>query len=233
MSDSTITGTRNQAASATTWNGAATTLQVNQQVFLPQTPDGTVFVAALNAAANPSQAEIVLTSGGGAPTMAGLPAFAALPWVETANFHRNNLSITNISAVATTPVLVEAVGPGIPGVTPVALPDGTPVALGPGQGAQGATSSPTLQLLVQATGPTTAVVGVIGGPSAGGTNGKVIAVSATANTGPGGPPPPSGYYATTTANEYSLTFSGDGQPVFVANLSFSATSTATVTLRAI
>lgn len=217
------------------WNGQPSTLLVNQSVGMPQTTNGTMIVTATNQASQNNMGQLALTSGGAQPLMLDVPPLANQPTVQMNNWKANNLNITNISANANTPILVQAVGPGIPGLTPLALPIGTPLQLGFGQVAQGNTSPQYMQLVIQSTAPTLGIVGWIGGPpDASGNNGYVVAVNATQNTGPGtGVNPPQGYYATTTSNTYTFSFNWQGSVAFVANLSPSTAQALTVLLRAL
>lgn len=218
------------------WNGQPTTLLVNQNVVIPQTPNGTTIFAGTNQTTQNNQGQLSLTSGGGQPTFLTLNANANQPSILVQNWQANNLSVTNISPNTNTPILVQVVGPGMPGVTPISLPIGpTGVQLSLGQVAQGNASPQWMQLLIQSTGPTLGIIGVIGGPpDASGNNGYVIAVNAISNTGPGtGQAPPPGYYATTTSNSYVYTFNWGSSLVFVANMSPSTASGVTVVMRAL
>lgn len=217
------------------WNGAPTTLLTNQNTVMPQTPNGTVVLTLLNQTSGNNQGQIALTSGGAIPQFITVDAHANQPTAKTANWQANNLSLTNVSANNDTPILVQAVGPGIPGITPLALTIGTPLLLSYGQVAQGNSSPQWVQLVVQVTGPTLGILALIGGPpDATGNNGYLIAVNASANTGPGStPPPPPGYYATTTSNTYTFPFNWGSSLVFVANMSPSTAQSVSVLLRAL
>lgn len=217
------------------WNGSPTVLLTSQNVVMPQTPNGTTIFAATNQSTLNNQGQVSLTSGGAAPELIGVPALTSQPTVKIDNWKANNLSVTNISANNDTPILVQAVGPGIPGITPQTMTVGTPLPLAMGQCAQTNALPQYMQLVIQVTGPTLGIVGVIGGPPDGeGNNGYVIGVNATANTGPGtGTPAPAGYYATTTSNTYAYQFNWGSSLVFVANLSPSTAQTVSALLRAL
>lgn len=217
------------------WTGSPTVLLTSQNTVMPQTPNGTTIFAATNQSTMNNQGQIALTSGGGAPTLLDIPALTSQPTVNINNWKADNLSVTNISANNNTPILVQAVGPGIPGITPQSLTIGTPLPLALGQCAQTNALPQYMQLVIQVTGPTLGIVGVIGGPpDASGNNGYVIGVNAPANTGPGtGVPAPAGYYATTTSNTYAYQFNWGSSLVFVSNLSPSTAQTVSILLRAL
>jgi hypothetical protein len=208
---------------------------VSQNVVLPQTPNGTTVFAATNQATINNQGQLSLTSGGGAPQFLDVPAFANQPTILIYNWKANNLSVTNVSANNNTPILVQAVGPGMPGITPLSLQIGTGLSMAAGQCAQGNASPQWMQLLIQSTAATLGILALIGGPPDGsGNNGYVIAVNAAANTGPNtGVTPPVGYYATTTSNSYAFQFNWGSSLVFVANMSPSTAQALTVTMRAL
>jgi len=220
---------------AAAWNGSPQVLLTSQNTVIPQTPNGTTIFAATNQALQNNQGQISLTSGGGAPTILDVPALTSQPTININNWKANNLSATNISLNNTTPILVQAVGPGIPGITPLPLVIGTPLLLALGQSAQGNASPQYMQLVIQVTGPTLGIIGFIGGPpDPSGNNGYVVAVNATSNTGPGtGVPAPAGYYATTTSNTYAYQFNWGSSLVFVSNLSPSTAQTVSILLRAL
>jgi hypothetical protein len=226
----------NQNSVNATWNGSPTSLLVSQNIVMPQTPNGTTVFAATNQSTINNQGQLSLTSGGGAPQFVDVPAFANQPSVLIKNWQANNLSVTNISVNNNTPILVQIVGPGIPGITPQSLPiGGTGVGLAAGQCAAGNASPQWMQLLIQSTAPTLGILAIIGGPpDTSGNNGYVIAINAAANTGPGtGVNPPAGYYATTSGNSYAYQFNWGSSQVFVANLSPSTAQALTVVMRAL
>jgi hypothetical protein len=218
------------------WDGSPLVLAVNQNAVMPQTPAGSMVLSYLNVSAQNNLGELSVTSGGGAPQFLYAPALSTEPGVVVNNWQTNNLSITNISANLSTPIRIQAIGPGIPGSTPVALPTGSPgIALAPGRSASGPTQPRYMQLVVQASSGARSVFAVIGGPAdQTGNNAYVIAVNASATTGPPGTAPaPPGYYATTRDNSYVLTFNWSGSSIFVANLSSSVTAPLSVLLRAL
>lgn len=234
MSDTTAEGIQVQIAVAN-WTGAPTTLNVpSDSVNMPQTANGSMIVTAINKTTGNSAGTITISSGGSGTTPPDLPPQATAPWAEVQNFMANNLQITNISTATATPILVQAIGPGIPGVTPKTLSIGVSLPLAFGEVAQGGTNPQRMILRIQNTTSTQSVVGVIGGPNdPSGNNGKVIALNAPQNTGPGGPTPPAGYYATTINNSYNLDFNWNGAGIFVGNLSSSNAASLTLTLMAV
>lgn len=217
------------------WNGQPSTLLVNQSVGMPQTNNGTMIVTATNQATQNNMGQLALTSGGAQPVMLDVPPLANQPTVQMNNWKANNLNITNISANTNTPILVQAVGAGIPGLTPLTLAIGDPLLIGFGQVAQGNTSPQFMQLVIQSNAPTLGVIGFIGGPvDSSGNNGYVVAVNASQNSGPGtGVTPPQGYYATTTSNTYTYSFNWQGASMFVANLSPSTAQALSILMRAL
>ncbi|HYW09549.1 MAG TPA: hypothetical protein VE913_21485 [Longimicrobium sp.] len=220
---------------AASWNGQPTVLLANQSASMPQTPNGTTILAATNQATLNNAGMLAITSGGAQPQTPTIPALANQPTILTNDWQANNLSLTNISINTATPILVQAVGPGIPGITAQPLVIGTALPLAFGQVAQGNTSPQYMQLVIQVNAPTLGVVGVIGGPQDGsGNNGMVIAVNAVANTGPNtGVTPPQGFYATTTSNTFTFSFNWAGASVFVANLSPSTAQSVSILIRAL
>lgn len=220
---------------AGTWTGTPTVLLYNQNATMAQTTNGTMILSATNQSTQNNAGTLAITSGGGAPVMLNLPALANQPVIQMQNWAANNLSVTNVSSNSSTSVMVQAVGPGLPGITAQTLTIGTPLPLAFGQVAQGNTNPQYMQLVIQSNAATLGVVGVIGGPTDNqGNNGMVIAVNATANTGPGtGVAAPAGYYATTTSNTYTYSFNWSGSSIFVANLSPSTAQSVSVTVRAL
>ena len=228
-----LLGHANSAINAA-WNGSPSVLLVNQNLAMPQTPNGTTILSSTNQSSMNNGGTLGLTSGGAPPQFITVPANANQPSILIQNWNANNLSISNVSANNNTPILVQMVGPGIPGITPLNLPVNSTIALSAGQIAAGNANPQWMQLLIQSTAPTLGILGIIGGPPDGtGNNGYVIAVNSTANTGPGGAPPPTGYYATTTSNSFTFQFNWGSSQVFVANLSPSTAQALNITMRAL
>lgn len=217
------------------WNGIGKVLAVNQSAVMPQTPNGTTILGWMNQAPTNNAGQLSVTSGGSAPTFLIAPALAAQPSIWVNNWQANNLSITNISANAQTPIYISLFGPGIPGQTPLALQtNGTPLGLTTGQSATATALPQYMRLNLTGTSSGLCIFAIIGGPPTdnGGNNGYVIAVNSTSgNTGPGtGMAPPPGYYATTTSNYYSFQFNWGSQKIYVVNMSPATSSAAQVTL---
>lgn len=215
------------------WNGIGMTLLVSQNVVMPQTANGTMIFGWVNQSTINNMGTLSVTSGGSAPDILDAPAFSAQPGVLMRNWHANNLSVTNISANNDTPIWISAYGPGVPGQTSLALAtNGTPVALATSQSAKAIALPQYMRLTMKSSTPTLCIFAIIGGPTnSTGNNGYVIAVNATANTGPNtGNPPPPGYYATTSNNSYSFQFNWGGSLVYVVNMSPATSSGAQVSL---
>jgi len=206
-------------------------------VNMPQTPNGSMVFAYQNNTTMTNQGTLSLTSGGGAPQFLPVPALANQPSILINNWQANNLSVTNVSPTGTnTPIWIEAIGPGLPGLTPVNLPvDGTTVGLVTYQAAQGTALPRYMQLILQANSGSLTIFSVIGGPTdASGNNAYVMSVNAVANTGPGtGVQPPAGYYATTTSNYFTYQFNWGSSAIFVANISPSTAALSSISVRAL
>jgi hypothetical protein len=217
------------------WDGAPKTLLTSQNANIPQTPNGTMVLAYQNVGRGNNLGTISITSGGGNPSFHNAPALTNQPSILIDNWQANNLSVTNVSTNADTPIRIQAIGPGIPGTNPIALPIGPPgVVLANGQTAQGNASPQWMQLVISCPASTLAILALIGGPSdSSGNNGYVFAVNCSANTGPGGPSPPEGYYATTTSNTYAFQFNFGSSVVFVANMSSLNAAPLNVLMRAL
>lgn len=192
--------------SAVPWNGDATTLEQYESVAMQQTPDGSMLIGYRNASQFNSAGKLAWTSAASPPAILLAPALALAPSVLCHDWGGNNLTITNISVVAATPISVSAYGPGL-GSTPVPLPIGSPgVQLALSQAAQGTTTGGWMQLGFRQSNGDAAVFGIIGGPvNADGTNAYVIALNSIAgDTGPNtGKPAPFGYFATSSGNSWS------------------------------
>lgn len=214
------------------WNGSPVTLNVNESVSMPQTPNGTMIFGYFNQSTQNNSGTLIATSGAGAPTSLTAPANSLQPSIWMNNWQANNLNVTNTSANANTPIWVSAFGPGVPGQYPLSLPsDGTPVPLVPAQSAQGNALPRYMQLVMTCNAATLAIFAIIGGP--GTNNGYVISVNAAYNSGPDGQPPPKGYYATTTGNSYPFSFNWGSSLVYVVNMSPATTSGANVLMRSL
>lgn len=215
------------------WNGSPVTLQVNQNVKMAQTPNGTMIFGYVNQATQNNSGALSLTSGGSQPTFLTALPFANQPGIVMNNWAANDLSVTNISASNNTPIWVSSFGPGIPGQFPLNLPVGTAVPLAVAQSAQGKANPQWMQLILTCNSASLAIFAFVGGPPDNtGNNGYVVAVNATQNTGAGtGTPAPAGYYATTTSNSYTYQFNWASSLVYVVNMSPATGVGATVLMR--
>jgi hypothetical protein len=194
-------------------------LQVNDTAGMASTPNGSVIFACENEATQNNQGCLTLTSGGDPPVSIPVAALANQPTIRVHDWQANNLNVSNVSRNLSTPICIQAFGPGMPGPPPQELITGSTLSLTPEETAQGATGPSRNQLQLALSASALGVFGVIGGPlDASGNNAYVIAVNAAQTTGPAGPTPPPGYYATTTSNSYVLCFSWNGATVFVVYL---------------
>jgi hypothetical protein len=231
MSDLVPAGTVNAA-----WNGQPQTLAVRGSVTMPQTPNGSLIVGYFNQSQQNNAGRLAFTSGGSDPTFVPVPALARMISILTANWRANNLNITNVSTNAATPILVQAYGPGIPGMQPGTLTIGTPVQLAMRQAVQGTTTPNWMQLEFSSSTSNLEVVAVVGGPQdQSGNNAYVIALNAPGgDTGPSPlPPPPAGFYATAGGNKYALPFNWGAATVYVVNLSPQTASPVTALLQSL
>jgi hypothetical protein len=217
------------------WNGARTVLLQLGHVNMPQTPNGSLIFGYLNQAKVNNQGKLTLTSGGGAPIYLAAPAFIQMLGVHVQNWQASNLRVTNVSDATDTPILVQAFGPGIPGVQPGMLTPGQPVSLAVTQAVQGTTPAKATTLFrFSASSGNLSIVGVVGGPPQppDNNNAYVIALNASSDTGPpNGTDPPPGYYATVVGNSYDLIVPwGTSALAYVVNLSPIAAATVSVTM---
>lgn len=223
-------GEKAVGASNTAWNGGPLTLQVNDNANLSPTTNGSMVLAYQNLATVNNQGNLTLTSGGSIPVNLPVPARANAPSIMVNNWQGNNLSASNTSIVAPTPIWIAAIGPGLTGVNPVNLPaDGSKVTLAaakPGQvvpTADGTALPRYMNLRMTASTGDLTIITVIGGPpDASGNNAYVFGLN-FAGSG-------TGYYQTTSANTITFTFNWGSSSVFVANLSPSTAASATVSL---
>lgn len=243
---STMSGTRPPSAMlyrvidrfsiAPTWDGSALTLQPNQNANMPQTTSGSLVLSYLNLSTMNNQGTLSVTSGGGEPTFITVPALNNQPGVLINNWKGSNLSVTNISAPnSNTPIQIQAIGPGLPGINPIRLPVGS-LTLKPGQMAQGTALPQYMQLVFQSNTSQLAIFVLMGGPpDRTDNNAYMLAVNAQQEAGPGTSnptaTPPPGYYATTTSNYYTYQFNWGSSVIFLANMSSTTSSPAQVTLR--
>jgi hypothetical protein len=206
----------------TVWNGMPKILAGRDSVSMPQTPNGSLIVGYFNQSQLNNAGRLTFTSGASAPTTVPVPALARMISVLTANWQANNLTLTNNSLIASTPIFVQAFGPGVPGMQPGQLAINTPVQLAMRQAVQGLTTPNWMQLEFSSSTSNLEVVAVVGGPQdQSGNNAYVIALNApSGDTGPPpGNPPPAGFYATSGGNKYTMQFNWGAAIVYVVNLS--------------
>jgi hypothetical protein len=216
------------------WSGAPVTLQVNDSVSMPQTPNGSMVLAYFNRSTENNLGTLTYTSGGSQPEPLVVPALAKQPSILVQNWMANNLNLTNTSANSATPIWVEAFGPGLPGQSCLNLTVGKPITISTTQCATGTASPNWMQLVFTSNTANLSVLAIIGGPQdSSGNNAYVIALnSPSGNTGPGtGAPPPPGFYATTSGNAYTYQFNWGSSTLYVANMSPATAAAVQVTLR--
>jgi hypothetical protein len=207
------------------WDGSPVTLSQNNGVTMPQAPNGSTVLGWQNFSLQNNDGTLVVTSGATAYPSLDAPPGANAPSIWVNNFKGQNVTVTNLSIQAATPIWVEMYGPGIPGIFPAQLPINQPVQLSGGEVAQG-TSQPTPVLLrLQASPGNTTIVAVIGGPTdASGNNAYVFGLNM--------PSTPPGFTRTTTGNNLSFgPFNWGSSTVFVANMSSANANSVTVTLQ--
>jgi hypothetical protein len=221
---------------AAAWDGSPLVLQPNQNANMLQTTNGSMALAYLNLSTMNNQGTLSVVSGGNQPTFLPVPALNNQPGVLINNWKGNNLSVTNISVPgSSTPIQIQAIGPGLPGINPLLLAVGT-LNLKPGQMAQGNALPQFMQIVFQSNSGQQAIFVLIGGPpDRSGNNAYMLAVNARQDAGPGTSnpttPPPEGYYATTTSNYYNYQFNWGSSTIFVANMSGTTSSASQITLR--
>jgi hypothetical protein len=220
-----------QEAVGQAWDGQRQTLAVKQGVTMPQTPNSSMILGYWNESRQNNDGKLAVTSGGSQPQFLPVPALMNQPSLLVRNWAGNYLNLVNVSADASTPIAVQAFGPGIPGSPPARLTVGTPLRLGALMTAQGTAAGSPMQLTLSTPTAHLSVLAVVGGPpDSSGNNAYVIGLNATADTGPGGAPPPPGYYATTTGHAYAFQFNWGFSAIYVVNLSPSTAAAVSVEL---
>ena len=222
--------------STAAWTGIPTTINPQQNATMSQTPNGTIIFAYQNSSTTANAGKLSLSSGGTGQLL-DAPALTNQPQLLIKNFKGSNLSVSNISQTAATPILIEAVGPGIAGLTPTALPmDGTIVPLVPfgtpkatNVAAQGNAPSQSVVVSLQANSGQLTIFAIQVG-----NNAMVIALNAAQESGPGSDSPdtapPAGYFATTTGNNYQNMWNWGASAVFVVNMSPSTAAAGSINL---
>ncbi len=196
------------------WDGTALTLVQNDQVTMPQTPNGSAILAWRNTATQNLGGTLALTMGGQAPQWLDAPALATQPGILAQNGGGDPLTLSNVSEDASTPIWIQMFAQGIPGAPPQPLNMGTHVLLAALQTAQGMAQPNFMQLVLQSKNAALAVVAVIGGPpDSAGNNAYLFALNY-----PGGTAPP-GYMAVTAGNTFTFEFNWGSSSLLVVNLS--------------
>jgi hypothetical protein len=187
---------------AANWNGAPLSLDQNQAAEMPQSPNGSMIFTWQNMSELNNDGTLALASGGAKPQTFDAGAGAIWPSILVRNWQTNNLTVTNISNAASTPIQIQAFGPGLPGQTVKQLVDGTPVPVQVLDTLTGIPDSNNMQLVFEFKSHLLALFAVIGGPrDSSGNNAYVIAVNFPAAA------TPPGYYGTTQQNSYTFKFS--------------------------
>jgi hypothetical protein len=221
--------------STAAWTGTPTTLTPQQNASLSQTPNGTLIFAYQNNSTTANAGRLSLSSGS-SPQLLDVPALTNQPLLLIKNFKGSNLSVSNVSQTSPTPIMIEAVGPGLPGLTPTKLPmDGTVLQLVPygaktgNVAAQGNAPSQSVVVSLQANSGQLTILAIQVG-----NNAMVIALNAAQESGPGSDSPdtapPAGYFATTTGNNYQNIWNWGASAVFVVNMSPSTAAAGSINL---
>jgi hypothetical protein len=216
---------KSSLGSTAAWTGTPTTINQNQNLQISQTPNGTLIFSYFNQSTTTNAGKLVVSSGAGQPTTLQVPAGVNQPGLLVNNWGGNNLSVSNTS-VTPTPILVEAVGPGLPGLTPTKLPmDGTALPLAPYgsatgfAAAQGNAPAQFVNVSLQCNTSKLTILAIQVG-----NNVWVIALNdpvgeSGPNSGSPSTAPPPGYYATTSTNNYQGAWNWGGASVYIVNLS--------------
>lgn len=219
---------------AVAWKGAPVTLQVYDAATMQTTPTGTMAFNAQQSGTGNNAGTLQLASGG-STTQLNVPPGLQQPVIQVSNWGGSSLTVTNISTPGAggTPIIVQAMGPGLPGMGPAKqLPStGTIVSIGQYAVATGlTTANPQTTLRVACTSGN-AVVVIIGGPTSNTgnpptpNNGYVVALNALQTYGPpsgtpvSAPVAPAQYYASTSNNTYDFVMPWQSYSLFVGNMS--------------
>lgn len=200
------------------WDGSPMTLNYHESASMRHTPDGSMVLACQNTSEQNNLGKLTWTSGGSKPQTLTLPWGANASTILVQNWGANNLTLTNVSINSSTPLYIQAYGPGMPGQTPKPLPIGPSIGVQRGDTLQGNAAARWMQLGFQCNSGELALFALIGGPPDGtGNNAYVFSVNDSGNTGPGtNAPAPAGYYSTTTGNTNSYEFNWGSSTIFVA-----------------
>ncbi len=225
------------------WDGSPLPLESETSASLSPTPTGsTIFVYQNKATINNAGSLLLTSVSTSIPSVSTsipltAPAFNNQALVLIRNWKGNSLKVTNSSPGENTPITIQLMGPGMPGVSPAKLPIGPPgISLAPGACAQGFANPRWMQLAMQNTPGNQSIIALIGGPAVSGNNAYLFGINFETDTGPPpAVPPPDGYYATSSSNNYSFQFNwGPGSYLlFCANFSANTAGDTTVVLRAL
>ncbi|MFL6257218.1 MAG: hypothetical protein ACJ74T_19595 [Pyrinomonadaceae bacterium] len=213
-----------KAAAGTAWTGTPTTINRNENLQMSQTPNGMLIFSYFNQSTTQNTGTLIVSSGGASQPPLKVPGLQNQPLLLVNNWQGSNLSVSNVSTT-TTPILIEAVGPGLPGLTPVALPmDGTILPLAPYgaktgfAAAQGNAPAQNAMVSLQSNTSKLTILAIQVENTV-----WVVALNAAQEAGPGtqnpNTAPPAGYYATTTTNNYQNVWNWGSAAVFVVNMS--------------
>jgi hypothetical protein len=217
------------------WNGEPLTLEAGENAAIPQTPNGSTVFAYQNMAAMNNSGSLLLTSNQATQPLT-VPAQTNQVLLAVGNWMAYSLSVANTSAQARTPIRIQLIGPGIPGITPTTLvPDGPVLTLKTGQCAQGIPKPRYMQLVMQNPSGDASVIALIGGPpDLSGNNAYIFGLNYSQNTGPGtGITPPSPFYATASGINYLYQFNWGSDTLFCANLSAESADPVLISLRSL
>jgi hypothetical protein len=207
---------------STVWNGKPTSIDKNHTLSMSPTPVGVMVLVAHNESAN-NAGSLQLTSGGYPPVLLTCPQNQTLQAVNTQNWGGNPLTVFNNSPQSPTLIKVQAMGPGMPGITPKKLPYETNVSLSGYDCAAGQTQPNYMNLTLQTSTNSLTTFAVIGGMT--GAEAYFFALNVPPNT-----PTQPGYFQTTPNSQLQWQFNWGGANIFIANLSATTAAAGTVNL---
>jgi len=215
------------AAGDDNWTGARKVLAQLDYVNMPQTPNASLIVGYINQDKSGNEGQISVSTGGSPAQVLPVPALTQMLSLLINNWQANNLQIVNMSIAGPTPIMVQAFGPGLPGI-PIGLPIGQSIQLGVAQAAQGPSKPRNMLLRLTASTGNLSIVGIVGGElDTSGNNAYVIALNSPAVA------VPPGYFAVTPGNSFTFPFNWSGGIVYVVNLSPVVAATVSVTMTAL
>jgi len=215
------------------WKGAPLTLDNETSATAASTPNGSTIFVYQNMATMNNAGSLLLTFGSESLPLTA-PALSGQALVYIRNWQGGSLKVTNTSPGQGTPIRIQLMGPGMPGVTPATLlAGGPPIALVPGTCAQGNAVPRWMQLVLENGSGDQSIIALIGGPTdSSGNNAYLFGINFTSDTGPPpAVPPPDGYYATSSKINYNFQFNWGSSVLFCANVSGNTASDTAVVLR--